>query len=88
MKSEISLKVYPFLLAVYPILALWNHNVTFVDFESVFRSLVITLLATGLLWLLFRLLLRDGRKAGLLATIGVLLFFSYDHVFLFFKKSI
>jgi hypothetical protein len=87
MKKVTSLKVYPFLLAVYPLLALWNHNVTFVDFESVFRSLVVTLLATFLMWLVFRLLLRDGRKAGLLATIGVLLFFSYGHVFLFLKSQ-
>ena len=87
MKRLTSLKVYPFLLSVYPILALWNHNLTYVDFESVFRSLVVTLLATALLWLFFRLLFRDGRKAGLLATIGVLLFLSYGHVFLFFKSQ-
>jgi len=87
MKRIKSMKVYPFLLAVYPILALWNINVNYVDFGSVFRSLVVTLLATSLLWLLFGLLFRDGRKAGLLATIGVLLFFSYGHIFLFLKSQ-
>jgi hypothetical protein len=80
--------IYPFLLGMYPILALWNHNASFVEFGSVIRSLVLTLVGIALLILLFKLILRDWHKAGLAATLGALLFFSYGHVFLFLSENL
>lgn len=76
-------KIYPFLAAIYPILTLWNQNILFVDFSSVFRSLIVSVIAAAFVWLSFRLLLKDWQKAGLMATLSILLFFSYGHVYLF-----
>jgi hypothetical protein len=86
MKRTSSLKIYPFLLAVYPIFALWNFNVIYVDLASAFRSLVITLVVTALLWSILKLILRNAAKAGLLTTLAMLLFFSYGHLFLYLKS--
>jgi hypothetical protein len=83
MNKTSRLTVYPFLLAVFPILALWNHNAHFVELGSVARSLAITLVAVGFLLLLFRLIFKDWHKAGLSTTLSALLFFSYGHAFLF-----
>jgi hypothetical protein len=87
MKRFSALKIYPFLLAIYPIFALWNFNVTYVDLGSAFRALVITLAVTALLWLLLKLLLRSGARAGLLTTLAMLLFFSYGHLYLYLKTK-
>jgi len=88
MKRSLNYFLYPFLLAIFPILALWNHNARFVELRSVARSLTITLVAVALLMILFRLILRDWHKAGLLTSLSALLFFSYGHVFLFLQENL
>jgi hypothetical protein len=88
MKSISPYSIYPFLLGFYPILALWNHNASFVEFGSVVRSLILTLVGIALLILLFKFILRDWHKAGLAATLGALLFFSYGHAFLFVSENL
>ncbi len=87
MMKKLKTKLYPFLLCLYPILALWNHNISFVRFSSVIRSLLVSVIATALVWSLFRLLLKDWQKVGLMTTLGVLLFFSYGHVYLFLGEQ-
>jgi hypothetical protein len=88
MKSISRFYIYPFLLGIYPILALWNHNASFVDFGSVIRSLALTLVGIGILILLFKLILRDWHKAGLMTTLSALLFFSYGHTYLFVGENL
>jgi hypothetical protein len=80
--------IYPFLLGIYPVLALWNHNASFVELGSVLRALGLTLVGIVLLNALFKLVFRDWRKAGLSTTLTALLFFSYGHVFLFVSEEI
>jgi len=74
--------LYPFLFASYPILALRNHNITYVDTVSVVRPLIISLLFTGIIWLLLGSIVRDWSKAGIITTLAMVLFFSYGHIFL------
>ena len=74
--------LYPFLFASYPILALRNYNITYVDSASIIRPLVLSILFTGIVWVVLRLLVRDWNKAGIITTLAVVLFFSYGHIFL------
>ena len=83
MKQILKTKLYPFIFCAYPGLTLWNQNIRFVDLSSVFRALILSVIAAGLVWVLFRFLLKDWQKAGLITTLSVLLFFSYGHVYLF-----
>ena len=73
--------LYPFLFAVYPILALRNSNLSYVEAAEVVRPVLISLLATGLVWGSLRLLVGDWERAGLLTTLLMLLFSLYGHVF-------
>jgi hypothetical protein len=78
------LKQYPWytlLIAVYSPMALIAFNVGQVQFDAVFRSLLITLVSVFLLTTLVMLLVRDGRKAGLIVSVFLILFFSYGHVY-------
>lgn len=78
--------LHPFLLALYPILALLSTNFQEIPFSSALRSLLVIPFGTGLLLILFRLLVKDWLKAGALCSLSVVLFFSYGHVYDFFKS--
>jgi hypothetical protein len=74
--------LYPFLFTIYPILALRNFNITYVDTASVIRPLVLSIVFTGMMWALLRVIVRNWDKAGIIVTIAIILFFSYGHIFL------
>ncbi len=88
MKRHFTLKIFPFLLAIYSILALWNFNITYVNLGSTIRSLALTLVGTAFLWLILMLVLRDVAKAGILTILSMVLFFSYGHLYLYLKDHV
>ncbi|HEX6034050.1 MAG TPA: hypothetical protein VFY83_06425, partial [Anaerolineales bacterium] len=61
--------VHPFTFAVYPILALLAFNISEVDFSSGIRPLLLSVLAAGILILIFSGVFRDWKRAALLSTI-------------------
>lgn len=71
--------VYPFLFAVFPVLALYSHNIG----ELFLRSLIIPLSASlGLAVLLFALtwfIFRSPAKAGVVTLVFLIVFFSDGH---------
>jgi len=73
---------YPFLFAIYPILALVAYNIIYIDPGSVVRSLIIAVLSTGLIWILLKLTFKDWDKAGIVTVWVLILFFSYGHVYI------
>jgi hypothetical protein len=79
------LPLYPFLFAVYPILALLAFNISEVEFSSGIRPLFLSVLVAGSLILIFRVIYRDWARAALLATIIIILFFSYGHIYILLK---
>jgi hypothetical protein len=78
------LVVHPFLLAIYPILFLWNSNKQELSATNyavdVLVPLVISVALTAVLVGVAGLVLRNWKKAGLLAAFYVVLFFSYGHI--------
>jgi len=73
--------VHPFLLAVHPIFFLCSYNVSRIGFGQTLLPSTISLGATFLLLLLFKLILKDRQKAGIVVSILVTLFFIYGHVY-------
>jgi hypothetical protein len=65
--------VYPFLLALYPVLGLYSRNLTEIQPWEVVRPLMIALVATSLLWWLINRILKDYERSAFLA--GFLIFF-------------
>jgi len=72
---------HPFLFALFPIMFLYSHNVTQVSVSEIFLPAAITLIFTTLFWLLLSILFKNKRKAGFSATLFLILFFSYDHIY-------
>ena len=73
--------IHPFLFAIFPVLFLFAHNVGQVSFSEILLPTAIVLGFTLLLLLLFRLILRDSKKAGIVVSILLILVFSYGHAF-------
>jgi len=73
------LAIHPLLFAIYPILYLYATNVDLLSFSEILVPLAITLGMTIVLFLGFRLLFKDGTKAGILTSAILILFFSYGH---------
>ncbi len=69
------LPIHPFLIAIFPVLSLYAHNITQVAFASTLRAfgvfLAVAVLSFGGLYLL----LRNARRAALTLTWGLVLFF-------------
>ncbi len=80
-----SVPIHSLLFAVYPVIALLAFNISEVELSSGFRPLLLSLLMAGSLLLVLRVIYRDWRRAALLATIILILFFSYGHVYILLK---
>lgn len=73
--------LHTFLFAAYPVIAMLSFNIAHTDISSGYRPLILALILAGLLLLCFQLLLRNWAKASLMASLSLLLFFSYGHIY-------
>jgi hypothetical protein len=71
---------HPFLFAAYPVLSLFAQNASQVRVMDAARLMGVVLLAALILGLIFCLILRDVRKAGLVTSLAALMFFTFDVV--------
>ncbi|HMB23374.1 MAG TPA: hypothetical protein VKP08_11110, partial [Anaerolineales bacterium] len=72
--------VYLLLFGLYPVLALWAQNIQEVGFDQIVRVVVASLLVCVLVWLVLWLIFRDAERAGLIAAVMLVIFFSYGHL--------
>lgn len=70
---------HPFLFALFPTLALLAHNIEEVAIEVAERPLLYSLAATAGIWLISSMLWRSVVRGGLIASLVVMLFFTYGH---------
>ncbi len=80
-------KIHPLLVAIFPILALRNHNIIYVDLGSISRSLLLALLLAGIIWAVLTVVLKNSDKAGLITSMVMILFFSYGQIYLQFQTA-
>ena len=87
MRRVTELVLHPFLAAIYPALALLGNNINQIRPGNAFRSLALALVAIVLLLILYRFILRDWHRAGMLCSLTAILFFSYGHVYQVIRNS-
>jgi hypothetical protein len=71
---------YPYVIGVYPVLALLAFNVGQIKLEAGWRALSVSILFSVVLFFLLRLILRDKYHAAFLSMLWMALVFSYGHV--------
>ena len=72
--------LHPFLLAIYPALFLFAANMEQFGINVVFRPAARTLAWTVVGWVALSLILRNRRKAALVTSLFLVLYFSYGHI--------
>jgi hypothetical protein len=73
--------VYPFLFAIYPVLALGAYNIDQIAPGDMLRPLLVSLLFGAALLGVAYLLFRDWHRAALVTAFALLVFFSYGQVY-------
>ena len=76
-----SLVIHPFLFAIFPILSLFSHNIGELSLSVILIPIAMTLCFTLVSCTLLSFVLKDKRKAALIVSLFLLLFFSYEHLF-------
>lgn len=71
--------LHPFLFALFPILFLYSRNSAEIPFAQIYRPAALLTGATLFVLFLLRLALHGWQRAGLLLTLGLVLFFSFGH---------
>ena len=80
------LAFHPFLFSAYAVAALFANNMDGTEPVSTIRVLVAVWLLTSLIFLVFKFITSDPRKAALSTTVIVLFLFSYGHLYNLLKK--
>ncbi|MBL7069660.1 MAG: sulfatase-like hydrolase/transferase [Candidatus Omnitrophica bacterium] len=73
--------IHPFLFAVIPVLHIFSNNAGKVDITVIIMPLAISLFFTIALWSFLTFALKDVKRAGIIVSIFLLLFFSYGHFY-------
>ena len=82
-----SLPWHPLIFSIYPILILYANNIKQAEQFVMFRPLAISVALACALLILLRVLFSDWRRVAFFATILILLFFSYGHVYNYIKSA-
>ena len=75
------------LLAVYPVLALYAVNIKEVLSSAIWRPLLLSIAVTILLFLILRIILGDWHKAALIASLILLVFFTYGRIYDYLRTT-
>ena len=77
---------HPMAFAIFPVWSLLAINIREVDVWAAGRSLLITIAASILFFVLLRALLRGAQKAAIVASLSILFFSSYGHIYQIIKN--
>ena len=87
MKRILHFPFHPLLFGIYPVISLYAWNQGETGFDAALRLLLVCLALAILVTSVFRLALRDWRKAALLASLLLVLFYSYGHIYTGIKNA-
>lgn len=79
-KNKKQIVIHPFLFALYPVVSLLALNLDQLSPRMGLRAALVLLLDTAVLFLIFRWLMKDAKKAGLAVSWILVLIFSYKHL--------
>lgn len=80
--------IHPYLLAVFPILFIFQHNIQEVVISRIILPMVVSLLGAALLFLILTAFLKDKTGAGLITSFFLFMFFSYGAFYDFLTGNV
>ncbi len=80
-----AIPVYPFLIAMYPVVSLAATNIAEIRLTDAYRAFALSLLTAFMLLIIISIVLRSVRKAAMLSSIYLIGIFSYGHLYTLLK---
>ena len=74
-----TLILHPFLFASYAVLALLANNIAEINLAG-FRALLVSIGGSVLIVVLFKLIIKDSLKTGLISSAAILLIYAFGHI--------
>ena len=72
---------HPFLIAFFPILAIYSVNIGFIQLEQFILPTLLIVGSAFLFFLCLKYILKNGKKAALIVTLAFIIFFSFGHIY-------
>lgn len=72
---------HPLLIGLFPLFFLFTHNLGRMHFQKLYLPLAATVFFIGIVWFLCFLFTRDRAKASCIASLFLVLFFSFGHLY-------
>ncbi len=85
-RGFLAIAIHPFLFALYPILDLASKNANEIRITDPLRSIAISIIGTVMVFIISYSFSRNWRRAALVTSWIVIIFFSYGHVYLSIKN--
>jgi hypothetical protein len=79
--SKRPLVIHPFLFAAFPVISLFSCNLGKLPLSEILLPALILLCLGSLLYFSLGILIRDRKKRGMVVSLFLLLFFSYEYMF-------
>ncbi|HJZ05577.1 MAG: hypothetical protein XU08_C0001G0010 [candidate division WWE3 bacterium CSP1-7] len=79
-KKLFSFPIHTFLLAAFPVIFLYAHNIEETSIAMTFKPLLVVLVGVAIFLFFGKLIFKNWLKSGLLLSLGVLIFFSHGHL--------
>ena len=73
--------IHPLLFAAYPVFTLFASNIDQIKSTAIVRSLLLSVVAAVVIWLILYLMMKDWRRSAILVSLYLVLFFSYGHIY-------
>ena len=73
--------IHPFIFAIFPIIHLYSINFFDISINEIAPSILISVLITGILFILLKLILKDWIKSGLIISLLLFFTFTYGHFY-------
>jgi len=77
--------LHPFLFSIFPIIHLYSINFIEVPIGDIIFPISVSVLVTGSLLLISRIILKDWTKSGFIVSLLLVLSFSYGHIYELFN---
>ncbi len=81
MSKKLNHWIHPILFGILSLIVLYAYNVNEVPISSSFRALVFCLVGAIVLTFFFKTILRNWQMGALVASLTLVLFFSYGHIY-------
>jgi hypothetical protein len=83
-----AITLYPILFGIYPVLALLGQNINEVQPSVGLRPVIYVALASFCVLLVCKAIFKDWHRSAIGATMIIIFFFTYGHIYLALKTSV